>query len=561
MAALQRIPVFLLMLLPVAVVGVAVAYYAVNFPFRDDYALQDQLLRFRPQDSPAHAFRYLAYPHQGQLIVLTRLVFLVCLIVGGTLNYYALALIGFGFLVGILVILYIAFRRAGLPPVYFIPVPFWLFSLQSYETLLWPTAAIQTYSQMVLVLITFYLLARAGRQIRLVALVPAVLALFSGSSGLVALIACMLVLFRQRHWRSAAIWAVTLILCLGVYPSTSALPPVNMPAPAVSLSARIESFLYTVGSFADLTAGLPGRDHQQGLSVGMGIVLVMGCGYFLVRLVINAFRRQNLPFWDDFFLASSLFLLMLALTSIPVSPGAPAIGLPGQNRLTSALLVSVVYLYSVYRWRFYAFRRWEAISVTLSTVVLSLLSSYWSLEGIVYQHRQTLVSYVNWLQNTPAGQQQVIRTIHDPSATPFFQQIARLTGPAALTVDAGTRLDSLREEPDQYVFVQEGTASPTPTHPDNGTYILLTSPDRQYLFAAWPAKPVRVPASPEAPRSTPNLFYAQIPKENLRPGRYRIGFLTNEPANARLNMTNQYILFSPADQPPNGQSAQPVAVQ
>ncbi|GAA4460638.1 hypothetical protein GCM10023189_36040 [Nibrella saemangeumensis] len=566
MAAVRRIPVILLIMLPVVLVGAAVVYYAVDIPYRADYSLQNDLLQLRQQNSAVHTARQLFTSHEGQPIFWTRLVFLVCLALNGTLSYYALTLTGFAFLIVLLALLYAAFRRAGLALAYFIPVPFWLFSLQSYETLLWSTAALQAYSQMAFVLATFYLLARNRHRERFIALVPAVLALFSGNSGLPALIAGLLILFRQQHWRSIMIWSVVLIGCLSFYGYSDQPATPLSPVPLIPLPERIESFFHSAGLFADLTGAIPGRETPSGLLVGLGIVLVLGTVYFLVRLAIKAFNRQTFPFWDDFFLASGLFLLMLFLSGIPAGTelpgtGLPGAGLPDQSRLYSAVLVSILYLYSVFRWRFFSLRRWEAIVVTLSTVVLSLLSSYWSMDGIVYQHRQTIVAYLNWLQLTPAGHQRAIRTVYVPTATPFVKRIARLTGPASLTIDASTQLDSLREEPDQYVFVQEGHVNPTPANPDNGAYILLTSLEHRYLFAAWPAKPNRVAPTASHPRYTPRQFYAQIPKEDLRQGRYRIGILTSEPDRASLAMTNQYLIFTPSDQQPEKDSAQPMAIK
>ena len=95
-----------------------------------------------------------------------------------------------------------------------------------------------------------------------------------------------------------------------------------------------------------------------------------------------------------------------------------------------------------------------------------------------------------------------------------------------------------------YNITKSAAANPTLTTPDYGSYIYVKSPIKTYLFAARPMRPSPLALSGFAHYFTADQFFAQVLKEKLEPGRYRLGILTYQNNSIRLAMTSQYINFA-----------------
>ena len=102
MAKLRLVPVYVLLLTPLVLVGVAVATYAVNFPFWDDYLVQQHLLSIRSGGSLLRRLSLFFDQHWEHRIVWTRLIFYGFYKLNGTLNYAILPWIGLSGLVAVL---------------------------------------------------------------------------------------------------------------------------------------------------------------------------------------------------------------------------------------------------------------------------------------------------------------------------------------------------------------------------------------------------------------------------------------------------------------------------
>ncbi len=586
MAKLRLVPVYVLLLTPLVLVGVAVATYAVNFPFWDDYLVQQHLLSIRSGGSLLRRLSLFFDQHWEHRIVWTRLIFYGFYKLNGTLNYAILPWIGLSGLVAVLGLLFLAFRRLRLPLLWFAPVPFWLFTLQSHENVIWAMASIQNFWVLAFALGAFYALARRTRVGRWAALVLAVTATFTSGNGALVLVAGLLLLIYQDwirpggHSRRIALgwlvgWTVTTSGCLLAYfydyhrvtffPSPFRYPFIDW----------IGAFFVFFGAFADPfpysgTAAL-GYQNPIGLTIALGAVLMVGSGYFMIRLLTDGlprlrndyWARTSAPdvFWSDFFLGTMLFLLATAAITVYSRVGfaGPGYLLQGRYKIYSALTLSVVYLYSLSNW--FLTPRWSAsprtptsanprrlaypLAVLLTTVGLSLLSDYLCLEGVINQHRRAVAEHFNYLTNTPLDRQRAVASVYVPTEPAFFSgETAQIAARSWLLVPAQTAVDRVDDQRFMYNLPKSDAVNPTPGRPDEGSYVIMKSQTRTYLFAARPVRTGPMALSGFSAYFTSNQIYAQILKEYLVPGRYRIGILTHQNGGNRIAMTDQFVQFA-----------------
>ncbi len=551
MRFVRKIPVVLLLLLPVIVVSATVLYYAVNIPYWDDYLVQDQLQMLVRQPTWMEQMQHLFDQHWEHRIVWTRLIFLAFYRLNGSLNYYDLTLIGVSGLFILTGILFAAFRKLNLPLVYFIPVPFWLCTLQSHENLIWAMASLQNFYVLVFVTGTFYALALNTSQSRITAAGLATLATFTSGNGVLALLIGLCVLVLQRHTRWAIAWAVLTGLCLFAY-FTDYRRVDFFPSPfSYSYVDWIKAYFVFLGGFLDPYpySGSMAVGYRNPLRlIGfMGLVMAVAITYFVVT---GQFRSRlvgrSVSFWDDFFTAIGLFILATAAITVfsRVGFAGPGYMLQGRYKVYPALTLSSVYLYSLHRWGASALLPKYATVVATTTALFSLFTSYLCLEGIINQHRRAASAYINWLSE--ASEQTLVNAsyVYKPTQQLVYTRDTTLLNNRDLLITPATaHLNTITEGFYMYNLAESDANNPTPAQPLDGSYIVLKNPTHSYLFAARPRRPSPMAVAGLSTYFTPSAFYTQILKENLIPGTYRVGVLSHQAGRSTVQMTDQYVTF------------------
>jgi len=577
---------WLLMLLPIGIVVATVLIYALNLPYWDDYLVQQQLLLLKSQPSGRQKLLHLFDQHWEHRIVWTRLLFAGWYKLTGVLNYYGLTLVGVSGLLALFGLLATVFRQTTkLPWLYLLPVPFWLFTLQSHENLLWAMASIQNFWILVFALGSFYALAQQTKFWRWIALGLAVLATYTSGNGALVFVAGGLVLVWQtlivsngpkssqsilQRWGFILFWASTALLSIGGYfyqyhRITFFPSPFRYP-----FTDWIKAYFVFFGAFADpypySGAGAYGYENPLWLTVILGAILVGVAGVAIVNEGIKywnnvdepkseirsraapAHRRPD-PKLEIFFLGTLLFLLATAAITVYSRVGfaGPGYLLQGRYKVYSALMLTVVYLYVLAR--FGRLNRpvfqWGLVGVTLLTVGQSLFSDYLCLEGIINQHRRTTAEYFNYLINTPTDQQRAISSVFVPTEPIFYGgQTAQLSAKSWLSAPVTTDLDTFDIQRFMYWINKSNSVNPTLRQPADGTYVYMTSADHTYLFPARPLRPAPVALSSFDGYFRPEGIRAQVLQEHLKPGHYRFGLLTNQGGQLKLSMTNQTVTFT-----------------
>lgn len=539
----------ILCLIPFVLVGWTVITYALNLPYWDDFQIQDHLLLLK-SSSTGQKLVHFFDQHWEHRIIWTRLVFVLFAKINGTLNYYGLTLIGVSGLAVTVGILFAVFRWLSYPLLYFVPVPFLIVTLQSYENLIWAMASIQNFWVLAFALGAFYGLAQNTLTARLLALSLGVFATFSSGNGALILISGLFVLVYQRQWRFLALWAMTTVLSLigyfYTYQRISFFPsPFRYP-----IVDWFKAFFVFLGAFANpspnASMGLLSAEATLWLTAVLGVVVVVVAVVFLLS-VLRLFLAIRADRLSSFFLGCFLFLLATAAITVYSRVGfaGPGYLLQSRYKVYSALALSIVYLYSLRQWRTKPFLPRYVIGVLFISVGQSLLSNYLCLEGIVNQHRRVVAEYFGYVVNTPSKRQQDIRQVFVPTELPFFnKELTMLSSPTWWSAPAAETVDTLDEQPYIYNIAKADGSNPTLAKPDDGSYIFFKSTSHTYLFAARPSRPASIIQSGFTGYFSPSGFDAQVLKEKLAPGRYRIGILTNRNNHMYLAMTNRYVTFT-----------------
>lgn len=579
----RSIATWLLMLIPIGLVLTTVLTYALNLPYWDDYLVQAQLLLMKAQPSGRQKLLHLFDQHWEHRIVWTRLLFAGWYKLTGSLNYYGLTLFGVSGLVVLFGLLATVFRQTTkLPWVYLLPVPFWLFTLQSHENLLWAMASIQNFWVLVFALGSFYALAKQNTFSRWLALALGVLATYTSGNGALVLLAGGAVLAWQtltppqplptrrtarskglKQWGFVALWGLVSLVSIGGYfyqyhritffPSPFRYPFLDW----------IKAYFVFFGAFADpfpySGAGAYGYDNPLWLTITLGALLVGIAGYCLVeegkRGVIQLWTKSgnistSAPIRPSyFFLSTLLFLLATAAITVYSRVGfaGPGYLLQGRYKVYSALMLSVVYLYVLARFgqsKQTAFR-WTWVGVLVLSIGQNLFSDYLCLEGIINQHRRTTAEYFNYLVNTPSDQQRAVVSVFTPTEPTFYGgQTTQLNAKAWLSAPTSVNFEQFDKQRFMYWINKSNSVNPTPNRPIDGTYIYMISDQHTYLFPARPLRPSPTALSGFDGYFRPAGIRAQVLQEHLKPGHYRFGLLTNRGGQIKLNMTNQTVTFT-----------------
>ncbi|WP_128543614.1 hypothetical protein [Larkinella soli] len=495
--------------------------------------------------------------HWEHRILWTRIIFSLYYKLTGELNYIGLTLIGFSGLLLLGGLLYRAFRKTGLPVYYFLPVTFWLFTLQSHENLTWAMASIQNFHVLVFIFGAYYLLALNTRPAFFGALIPASMACFTSGNGILCFVAGAIVLVLLGHYKRSMVWALAGVVCAFLYFFDYQRINFFPSAFRYGLFTWVKAFFVFPGGFLDT------YPYTRPVAIGYNsptyLTFALGLGLFASLLILlfqglikpRFFSRRlstfQPTFWDIFFGCGILFLLGTdaMLVYARVGFGGAEYMLQGRYKVYSPLFLSLCYLYFLWRnredVRLPAY--WAVVS--LITIPVSLYSDYQCLESLVNQQRKAIAGYLTWRLQTPIQNQKTFESVFPRPDLP-------LEIPASVRAEAGTvpkaKVDQVMEEPFYYQLFRKNSVNPDWDRPEEGSFIILNGRDSIYVFPARPLRPYSLPDSLMG-RVKKNgyftdAFQAQIPKESLKPGTYRIGLLTSRNRSIRYSITPVVIRYT-----------------
>lgn len=177
-----------------------------NIPFKDDYVLLDSIYKMKSATSfSAWLQAFLKQVNQHRFAFERTMMWLIYQLFGSE-NIKAQILIGNLFLLGIFYFFIKVFRDLKLSWLYFIPISLLLFNYSYFENATWGIAAIQNTPIIFFALLSTYLLSLQSHKAFYLAILVAIITMFTSGNGLGIWIVGILFLSLQWRWKHLTIW-------------------------------------------------------------------------------------------------------------------------------------------------------------------------------------------------------------------------------------------------------------------------------------------------------------------------------------------------------------------
>lgn len=191
---------------PIVIWLFIIVRYAENVPWFDDFdPFPDFLRKWILSDGGFEKLKLIFQPNNEHRMIWGKLVALAYYKLTGTLDFRFLQIFAGFFTLGTLFLFWRAFREAGLPTLFFVPIPFLLFHLQYYGTYLWAICGLQHQPVVFFAALTSYLL---GKNRFWPAVAAAVCANFAMGNGVLVWASGFAILIYLNRPRLLLIWAV-----------------------------------------------------------------------------------------------------------------------------------------------------------------------------------------------------------------------------------------------------------------------------------------------------------------------------------------------------------------
>ena len=384
-------------IVPVLIFYVIIWQQAVNVPFQDDYdgLFEPVMTLSHGPYSLAQVWKVYATQDDERRVIVDRFVAHMQYLATGQLNFRTQILIGSLVLLVVLAVFMAWFRRSRLPWIWAVPIPFILFNVQYYDALLWSIIPLQQIGVYVWGLLAIWWLSRHIEGLFWLAILAAVLSLFSDVTGVLLLPVGALVLAVSHQWRRLGIWILVMGSLVAFYAHGLVVPGYR---PTLSDNLQhpftiIQLWLSMQGLWADALphAPLPGR---VALTMAMGLIAIGIWGSSLWTSVRAYFTNGQRPTGQDLFLYGGLLILLGTFTLFAVGravEGVDAAFIP-RYRVLYLLWFILLYLLVLSRLSNKFLTNQVASQAFIGLSILFCLNAYFQYWNDVTHFRQTLLA-------------------------------------------------------------------------------------------------------------------------------------------------------------------------
>lgn len=514
-----------------------------NFPYF--------LAHFLDASSASERLQALLRPNNEHRLLYARLVAYGQYLFTGGLNFNALMLWGNLSLVVILFLFYRILRQRGLPLVYLLPVPLFLFSAQNYLLTFTALYTLQYLAIIMLALLTFYVLAKVSGLSFAVALVLGVFSTFSMGNGMMLWPAGAAMLVYQRAWGRLLLWIVTGAVAIAGYfygypvQQSNAEAFVFIRAHPLQIVKGVFAF---AGSLLDVIPAWPLKQRIL-LPIAGGALVVGFLLTWAVRLLLTTLKpRQPVFAHDGFLLGSALFLIanVFLIAFFRTRFGFEMV-LWSSYRTYILVLWAVAYLILIvaasdtWRVRLLPLCWLLAAGVSLVsylTYVPEAVARRHFLRGQTFNQRYSQIGLGGSRNSQMADQLEALTDemkkrgwfeLMKPALISGEEQLLKPARPAAGTPQL------LIQTQGEYVVVND-TLQSYKFGLNNWPYLVFQSDQHTYVMAALlPGSGGRNPFQHQT------RFQANMPTGMIQAGTYRVGIYQVATDQARLAFTNQVV--------------------
>ena len=330
--------------------------YTINVPFLDDSLYYTKaVVDVEKSKSWSEAFWIFMRQHTitEHKTPISRFVAWLIYKNTGKLDFVLFSHLGNLALLGMLGLFWTFFRKiqsVKLNITYFLPVPFLIFQMQTYENQFWAICNWTYYPIGFLQMLTFYFLSYQKPKYFLYAMLTAIFVTFTFSNGMFVFLPAVLILLFQKRYKALIILVSVAIICLVIYFSNYTKSPIVPPS--FSLVNILTGFVLMLGAYVDVQGF-----HQLSLfaTTIFGVIILGFLGYGGIRLLRKYF---NVNPKESAFYESDILFLVASMMCLCMSAGAVAYSrYSGQNgfeemftsryRFISVTLLCLVYLFSL----------------------------------------------------------------------------------------------------------------------------------------------------------------------------------------------------------------------
>ncbi len=391
-----KYPIILLGITPILFFVYYVWQYTINVPFLDDNLYYTKaVVDVNKSDSFSEIFKIFMRQHTitEHKTPVSRLVAYLLYKITGTLNFFTFAQLGNLTLFGILFLFWRFFRKHAWNIAYFLPIPFLIFQMQTYENQFWMGCAWLYYPIGLWQMVTFYLLSYQKPRYFTFAMFSAVLVTFIFSNGMFVFFPATLILIYQKRYKHLGIMALVAVVCLTVYFSNYT--PSTINPPSFSIPNILTGFVLMIGAYVDVQ-----HFHQYSpITATLVGLIILGFltygGIWLLRNYFNNTPKETTAKESDIlFLVSSMIALCMSAGAVAYSRYTGEHGFDemfvSRYRFMSILLMSLTYLFSLLLTKG-AIRR--AILATFLPILMFLCAySYYIWHDYNVYYRERLVA-------------------------------------------------------------------------------------------------------------------------------------------------------------------------
>ena len=340
-------------ILPILFFVYYVWQYTINIPFLDDNLYYTKaVVDVNNSQSFAEIFKIFMRQHTitEHKTPVSRIAAFLIYKITGKLNFFTFAQIGNLTLFGILFLFWRFFRKHAWNVVYFLPIPFLLFQMQTNENQFWMGCAWLYYPIGLWQMTTFYLLSYQKPRYFIFAMLSAIFVTFIFSNGMFVFLPATLILLYQKRYKDLGIMVMIATVCLTIYFSNYTPSPIVPPA--FSIPNILTGFVLMLGAYVDVQE-FHNLSPFTATAVGLTILgfLTYG-GVWLLNCYFKKTQIENLSKTSDIlFIVASMIALSMSAGAVAYSRYTGEHGFEemfvSRYRFMSVLLMCLAYLFSL----------------------------------------------------------------------------------------------------------------------------------------------------------------------------------------------------------------------
>ena len=340
-------------ILPILFFVYYVWQYTINIPFLDDNLYYTKaVVDVNKSQTFAEIFKIFMRQHTitEHKTPVSRIAAFLIYKITGKLNFFTFAQIGNLTLIGILFLFWRFFQKHAWNVVYFLPIPFLLFQMQTNENQFWMGCAWLYYPIGLWQMITFYLLSYQKPRYFIFAMLSAIFVTFIFSNGMFVFLPATLILLYQKRYKDLGIMVMIATVCLTIYFSNYTPSPIVPPA--FSIPNILTGFVLMLGAYVDVQE-FHNLSPFTATAVGLIILgfLTYG-GVWLLNCYFKITQIENLSKTSDIlFIVASMIALSMSAGAVAYSRYTGEHGFEemfvSRYRFMSVLLMCLAYLFSL----------------------------------------------------------------------------------------------------------------------------------------------------------------------------------------------------------------------